>query len=256
MTKTRTVSLTAIILTFNNERLLPACLESVQWADEIIIYDSGSTDNTHTIAGQYNATVIIDNEWSGFGVQRQKAQQQATSDWLLWVDSDEVVSVALRQSIECALVAPEAQNVYSINRLSDFFGKPIRHSGWYPDRIVRLHSREHYRYNDAIVHEKIDCPTASVLPLAGDLLHYTTDSFLGYMSKSLRYANDWAQASYAKGRRVSVLGITMRTLFAFVRKFIIKKGFLDGRHGFLLAMQSSHYTFNKYFALWSLQQKK
>jgi (heptosyl)LPS beta-1,4-glucosyltransferase len=247
--------LTVIILTLNNSDTIAECIKSVSWADEVLVYDSGSSDNTASIASELGARVVMDSSWSGFGQQRQKAQTHAKGEWLLWIDSDEIVSDELKASIQLVLTNKDKKIAYSVNRVSDFFGRFIRHSGWYPDRIVRLYAREHYHYNDVLVHEKVDCPTEVVKPLQGDLLHYTSNSFWGYMSKSLRYADDWAKQKYEKGRRVTVFGIVIRTMIAFIRKYIIKRGFLDGRHGFLLALQSSHYTFNKYFALWVLNQR-
>ncbi len=249
-------SLTVIILSLNNADSIQACIDSVGWAQEVLVYDSGSSDGTVSIARNLGANVVTDTDWSGFGKQRQKAQAHACSEWLLWIDSDEVVSESLKVSIQQCLVRANTEYAYSVNRVTDFFGRFIRHSGWHPDRIVRLYAKDTYQYNDAIVHEKVDCPNHAVRPIKGDLFHYTSPSFSAYMSKSLRYAEDWAKQKYDAGKRVTLLGIVVRTKFAFVRKYILKKGFLDGRHGFLLAMQSSHYTFNKYFALWILLQKQ
>ena len=250
------VKLTVIILTLNNADTIKSCIESVAWADEILVYDSGSSDETPGIAKSLGVTFITDLEWSGFGVQRQKAQQHAKGEWLLWLDSDEEISLALKESVKNCLISTHKEQAFSVNRATDFFGRSIRHSGWYPDRVVRLYAKTHYQYNNATVHEKVDCPSQFVTQLHGDLLHYTSNSFFSYMSKSLRYADDWAKQKYTKGRRVTLIGIALRTKFAFLRKYIFKKGFLDGRHGFLLAMQSSHYTFNKYFALWVLSEKE
>jgi (heptosyl)LPS beta-1,4-glucosyltransferase len=248
-------TVTAIVLTFNNADSIAECIKSISWADEVLVYDSGSSDETASIVTGLGAQVVVDSSWSGFGKQRQKAQAYAKGEWLLWVDSDELVSDPLKKSIQAALSVGDKRLVFSVNRLSDFFGRFIRHSGWYPDRIVRVYARDYYQYNDSVVHEKVDCPNSLVRPLDGDLLHYTSNSFRGYMSKSLRYADDWARQKYKQGRRVTVFGIVIRTFVAFIRKYVFKVGFLDGRHGFLLALQSSHYTFNKYFALWVLSQR-
>jgi (heptosyl)LPS beta-1,4-glucosyltransferase len=247
-------AVTAIVLTFNNADCIEECIKSISWADEVLVYDSGSSDETIAIVKGLGAQVVEDSCWSGFGKQRQKAQAYAKNEWLLWVDSDEVVSGSLKTSIQAALSTGDKRFAFSVNRLSDFFGRFIRHSGWYPDRIVRVYARDHYQYNNSAVHEKVDCPNSVVKPLNGDLLHYTSNSFRGYMSKSLRYADDWAKQKYNQGRRVTVFGIVIRTLVAFIRKYVFKMGFFDGKHGFLLAIQSSHYTFNKYFALWVLSQ--
>jgi (heptosyl)LPS beta-1,4-glucosyltransferase len=250
------LQLTVIILTLNNADTIKNCIESVAWADEVLVYDSGSADETPNIAKALGVKFIGDLKWSGFGEQRQKAQKHAKGEWLLWIDSDEEVSLTLKQSIQNCFVSASKEQAFSINRATNFFGRFMRYSGWYPDRVVRLYARTHYQYNSAIVHEKVDCPSRHVTTLTGDILHYTSNSFLNYMSKSLRYTDDWANQKYRSGHKVTLLGIILRTKFAFVRKYIFKKGFLDGRHGFLLAMQSSHYTFNKYFALWVLVEKE
>ena len=248
--------LTAIILTLNNADTIRNCIESVAWADEVLVYDSGSSDEAQGIVNSLGARLIVDSEWLGFGLQRQKAQKNAEGQWVLWVDSDEVVSPTLKENIQSCLPSASQKQLFSVNRTSDFFGRFIRHSGWHPDRVIRLYSRTNYQYNDAPVHEQVDCSNQFVTPLVGDLLHYTSNSFFTYMSKSLRYADVWAKEKYSQGGKVSVLGIILRTKFAFFRKFFLQKGFLDGKHGLLLAIQSSHYTFNKYFALWALCQKE
>ncbi len=249
-------ALTAIILTLDNEDTIEACIRSVSWADEVIVYDSGSSDETIIISESLDARVVVDSEWLGFGAQRRKAQAFANGEWLMWVDSDEVMTESLREGVlQCLSATVDKKYAYSFNRVTDFFGRFIRHSGWYPDMVVRLYAKESYQYSDDIVHEKVNCPNNMIKAVDGDLLHYTSNSFSVYMSKSLRYANDWAHGKYKKGKEVTLFGIIVRTKFAFLRKYLLQKGFLDGRHGFLLAMQSSHYTFNKYFALWVLNQQ-
>ncbi|WP_210397316.1 glycosyltransferase family 2 protein [Motiliproteus sediminis] len=256
MTVEQTIQLTVVVLTKNSGNLLRRCLESAAWADELLVYDSGSSDETLTIAQELGARVVTDTDWQGFGRQRQKAQEHARGEWLFWLDSDEVISPELRQSIEQVLRAPERGCAYRCARLTDYFGRFIRHSGWYPDQVVRLHRAADYGYNDAQVHEAIDCPRDRVRELAGDLHHYTTESFAAYMTKSVRYADDWARDRYSRGKRVSVAGVLLRSFWMFVRKYLLQRGILDGKHGLLLAVQSTHYTFNKYFALWVLAQKQ
>ena len=129
------VNLTVIILTLNNADTIKPCIESVGWADEVLLYDSGSVDDTQSIAESLGARFIIDPDWSGFGVQRQKAQTHAKGKWLLWVDSDEVVSSRLKESIQKTLVQAESQQVFSINRLTDFFGRFI------PFPKIQIYSR-------------------------------------------------------------------------------------------------------------------
>ncbi|GAA5216372.1 glycosyltransferase family 2 protein [Corallincola platygyrae] len=248
-------SLTVALITKNAGPRFKACLASVGWADEVVIVDSGSTDGTLEIAKAAGAKIVQSEGWPGFGPQRQRAQSEVSSDWVFWLDSDEVVTPELRRSIEAVLAQPEPDFAYSVPRLTDFFGRFIRHSGWYPDRVVRLYAKDRYQYDDALVHEKVNVEKSKVKPLSGDLLHYTADEFHGYMAKSLRYANDWGQAKFAKGKRTGVFGIVGHSLACFVKKYFFQLGFLDGKHGFLLACQSTHYVFNKYLALWVLTQQ-
>ncbi|BDY03088.1 glycosyltransferase family 2 protein [Ferrimonas sp. YFM] len=252
----RSVRLACAMITKNAGPRFAQVLESVNWVDEIVILDSGSSDNTLELAEQAGAKVFHSSDWPGFGPQRQRAQEHVTADWILWLDTDEVVTPQLRASIEAVLADPDPQLAYRVNRLSDFFGRFIRRSGWYPDAVVRLHARESYRYNDAMVHEAVAAPKEKVRALKGDLLHYTSDDFQGYMGKSLNYATAWAQARHAKGKRTSVAGIIGSSLWCFIRKYLLQLGCLEGRHGLLLALQSSHYVFNKYFALWVMQNRR
>ncbi|TAA46013.1 MULTISPECIES: glycosyltransferase family 2 protein [Corallincola] len=248
-------TLAVAMITKNAGPRFAEALASVSWADQVVILDSGSTDDTLEIAKAAGAVVHASKAWPGFGPQRQAAQKLVTCDWLLWLDSDEVVTKELQHSINQLLTNADPNYAYSINRLTDFFGRFIRHSGWYPDRVVRLYATNRFHYDDALVHEKVLVSKDKVRPLSGDLLHYTADDFHDYMAKSLRYSNDWAKQKHAKGKRTTVVGILGHSLASFLKKYLIQRGFLDGKHGLLLAFQSSHYVFNKYLALWILNRQ-
>ena len=248
-------AVSAIIIAKNAAAHIEACIASIHWADEIIVLDSGSDDNTPALAAAQGAHVHQSTDWPGFGPQRQRAQAYASHDWVFMIDVDERVTPELRASIEQALIAPKSDTVFRFNRLSDFFGRFIKTSGWYPDRVVRLYHAKHYGYNDAQVHEKVACAGARVVDLPGHLLHYTTDTYQGFMRKSLDYAQAWAAERHARGKTTSMPGIALHTLGMFLRKYVLQRGILDGRHGLLLAWVSSVYTFNKYACLWTLQQE-
>lgn len=164
----------------NEASLLADCLASATWADEIVVLDSGSEDETVALAEQYGAKVYNNTEWPGYGKQRQLAQQYATGDYILMLDADERVTPELKSAIETVLLAPEEGAVYSCARRNLFLGRFMRHSGWYPDRVTRLYPRDQYRYNDDLVHESLDSGSAKVIPLAGDLLHLTCRDFLPF----------------------------------------------------------------------------
>lgn len=244
------MKLSAVLITKNAGPEFRRCLDSLRFADEIVILDSGSTDGTLQMAEQAGARVYQSEDWPGFGPQRQRAQAHAQGEWVFWVDTDEVVTDELAQSVLNAIDRAPTNTVFQLNRLSWFFGRFIRHSGWYPDRIVRLHRREEFHYDDALVHEKVACEGAKVESLSGDLLHYTATDFNEYLVKSVRYANDWAEGRARRGKRASLWSACSHSLGAFLRKYLLQRGFLDGRHGFLLAMFTAYYVFNKYAALW------
>ncbi|ELY4374837.1 glycosyltransferase family 2 protein [Cronobacter sakazakii] len=246
--------LSVVMIAKNAASLLPDCLASVAWADEIVVLDSGSSDDTVAVATAAGAKVFIENDWQGYGIQRQRAQQYASGDYILMIDTDERVTPELAQAIRQVLEQPEPQAVYSIARRNLFLGRFMRHSGWYPDRVTRLYARERYRYNDNQVHESLDAPGARVVTLSGDLLHLTCRDFASFQRKQLNYATAWAQERHQQGKKVSVPGIFGRTLAAFCKTLILRAGVLDGRQGWLLAVVNAQYTFNKYTELWALNR--
>lgn len=245
-------SITAALIVKNEERHLSDCLETVKdWVDEIIILDSGSTDNTIEIARKYTDKVFTSSRWPGFGLQRQKAQRFVNSNYVFWIDADERVSAELRQSIEQMLEGPEITAVYSISRISWAFGRYIRHSGWYPDRIVRLYSTFLTQYNNALVHEKIEVPEGiKTIHLKGDLFHYTYHDIGNYLEKSIKYAKAWAEQQQSKGRNAGIFEGTAHALGRFFKMYLIDRGFMDGKQGLLLAVLSGFSTFIKYAELW------
>ena len=241
--------ISAVLIVKNEAHHLRDCLETLTWADEIVVLDSGSQDDTCAIARQYTDNVTVNADWQGFGVQRQRAEALASHDWILMVDADERVTPELRDSIQQAVQQPPA--VYSISRLSWCFGRFIRHSGWYPDRVVRLYPKAQAGYNAALVHEKLDVPKdMEVTPLAGDLLHYTYRDLRHYLEKSAHYAEAWAEQRAARGKTASLGQGIGHGVACFVKMYLLKAGFRDGKQGLLLALLSAHSTFAKYADLW------
>lgn len=238
--------ITVAIICKNEEKNIGSCLEAVRWADEIVVVDSGSTDGTLDIAHRFTERVHVHDDWQGFGPQRQVAERYASHDWILAVDSDEVVSPELADEIRVAIDAATPDTVFRINRLTSFLGKFIRHSGWHPDRIVRLYNKSRYHYNDAYVHESVSCKGARVVDMKALLLHYQMDSLEQYIDKRNRYARDWADHQFARGKKTHVVEILSRSLFAFFRHYVIRLGVLDGYHGLLISIIQMQYTFNKY----------
>ncbi|TFZ48237.1 glycosyltransferase family 2 protein [Serratia proteamaculans] len=245
-------SLSVVIIAKNEAGLLPDCLQSVAWADEIVMLDSGSQDDSVAVAEALGAKVFTHVDWQGFGKQRQLAQSYASHDYILMIDADERVTPELRQSIEQTLTAPDDNQVYSCARRNLFLGRFMRHSGWYPDRVNRLYANQRYRYNDNLVHESLNINGAKVVPLNGDLLHLTCRDFFAFQRKQLRYAEEWANQRHQAGKRCGYLSILTHTVGAFCKTWLLRAGFLDGKQGLLLAVVNAQYTFNKYAALWAL----
>ena len=246
--------LSVVMIAKNAADLLPDCLASVAWADEIVLLDSGSVDNTVEIARAAGVNVFIDTDWQGYGIQRQRAQSFATGDYVLMIDTDERITPKLQQAIQTVLMSPKPGVVYSIARRNYFLGRFMRHSGWYPDRVMRLYERDRYQYNANLVHEALDCPQAQVTTLNGDLLHLTCRDFASFQRKQLNYATAWAQERHQRGKKTSLTGIFAHTIGAFLKTLLLRGGVLDGKQGWLLAVVNAQYTFNKYTELWALNR--
>jgi (heptosyl)LPS beta-1,4-glucosyltransferase len=246
----------ALVITKNEESHLQECLASViGWVDEVVVLDSGSTDRTKEIAEQHGARFYQNLDWQGFGRQRQIAQEYVTSSWCFWIDADERVSSSLRDEILTVLRQGTANNVYAIPRLNWFFGKFIRHCGWYPKPVVRLYPLALTHYDDAKVHEQVVIRDSfCVKMLVNDLIHYPYTDLRQYVVKSTSYANDWAKMKAAEGKKSSLVGAFFRGVLRFFRMYFFQKGVLDGKQGFLLCVLSSYYTFLKYAELWVLAQ--
>lgn len=250
-------TLSVAMIVKNEAHHLAQCLDTVTaWVDEIVILDSGSTDATQQIAEQYGAKFYQNTDWPGFGKQRQLAQQYVTSDYVLWLDADERVTPELRQSIQAAIAQDAPNTAYKIPRLSEIFGHKIRHSGWYPDYVIRLYRKDFAHYGDQLVHEKVELPAnANIQNLQGDLLHYTYQNIHHYLVKSAGYAKAWADQREKAGKKATLWQGISHAVGCFVKMYVIRLGFLDGKAGLLLAMLSAHSTFVKYADLWVRKQK-
>ncbi|MDX3904406.1 MAG: glycosyltransferase family 2 protein [Pigmentiphaga sp.] len=239
--------LSVIIITRNEARNLAECLESVRFADEIVVVDSGSTDDTVDIARRHGARVEITTDWPGFGPQKNRALDLATGDWVLSLDADERVTPELAAAIGQALRSP-AHDAYDMPRLSSFCGRFIRHSGWWPDRVLRLFRRGTARFTDDLVHEKV-VAGGSVGHLTPHLLHYTYPDLDSAIAKMNRYSSDSARALRARGRHATIGTAIGHGAWTFVRLYLFKRGFLDGRHGFVLAVTAAAGSFYRYAKL-------
>jgi (heptosyl)LPS beta-1,4-glucosyltransferase len=176
---------------------------------------------------------------------------------VFWIDADERASERLSLEIRQAVEADRQDRVYEVPRLSWVFGRYIRHSGWYPDYVVRLYARNRASYDDALVHEKVIVPAGlSRHRLTADLIHYTYENLHHYLTKSARYGQLWADQKQLQNKDASLLQAVLHGLGCFIKMYLLKRGFLDGKQGFLLAVLSSHSSFIKYADLWIRRQKK
>jgi glycosyltransferase involved in cell wall biosynthesis len=242
-----------ITLTKDEERNIVGCLESVAWADEIIVIDSGSTDRTVELARQFTNDVIL-LPWRGYGAARNEGLLRAHSGWILWLDADERVTEGLAAEIR-AILAADDQGVagYEIARRAYFCGKWMRHGGWYPSRVVRLFRRELARFSETRVHERLVIG-GRVARTRNDLIHYTDPDLDHYFAKFNSYTSLAARDMFDAGRGFAAGDLVFRPLFQFIKMYLLRLGFLDGVHGFVLCAASSAYVFAKYAKLWDLQQ--
>jgi len=247
----RRLRVSAVLITRDAEAHLRECLDGLRWCDEIVVVDGGSRDSTAAICAEYGARVITETDWRGFGVQKNRALDLATGDWVLSIDADEVVTPALGEEIAIRLAALGDAVAFSVPRRSNFCGHWIRHSGWWPDRVTRLFRRGQARFTDDLVHERlvVDGVTAE---LHTPLLHYTYDSYEQALDKLNRYSTLGAQMAFERGKRATPAAALGRALWAFLRTYLLRRGVLDGRAGLALALYTAHGTFYRYLKLWKL----
>jgi glycosyltransferase involved in cell wall biosynthesis len=245
--------LSVVVITRNEEHNLPRCLGSVSWADEIIVLDNESTDNTRELASSLGAQVYT-TEWRGYGPAKQEAVNKATGDWVLSIDADEEVSAELAEEIKAITANGVSQAGFLIPRRTRFLGRWIYHCGWYPDPVLRLFRREAGNFSDAVVHEGVELE-GEVGRLKHELLHYSYPTLETYFEKFNRYTTLAAEESYAAGKRAGWYELMVRPVSAFLKHYFLKRGFLDGLEGFLVSALSSSYVLVKYSKLRDLARR-
>ena len=245
--------LSVVIISLNAAPAIAACLESVAFADELVVVDSGSHDGTVDIARRMGARVI-EHEWHGFGPQKQFAVNQARHDWVLCLDSDERVSTALAQSIGAVMKNPSHQ-AYAMPRRNRFMGRWLKHGEGYPDWSLRLFDRRRARWSDDAVHEKV-LTTEAVGRLDADLLHESAEDLAGYLAKQNRYTTLQAAALFAKDRHSSPLLVAFSPVTRFIKFYFFKLGFLDGLPGLTHIGIGCFNSFIKYAKLLELQRRR
>ena len=254
------MTISIAMITMNEEDNLPRTLDSVRFADEIIIVDSFSIDRTLEIARGYDAKVFVE-AFKGHGGQKNSAIDKCTSDWILLLDADEVLSSTLQQSIKKLLSGNPAQSAYWVNRSNQIFGRWIRHGGFYPDRKLRLFRRGTARMtNEGSPHSTPlhDGPAGRI---EGDLLHYAYPTLPLYLEHMGRYSNEMARIAVAHGKTSRdpfsfILNVVLNPLATFFYNYVVRLGFLDGREGLLLHLYHSVYVSWKYAKAWELGRKR
>jgi glycosyltransferase involved in cell wall biosynthesis len=241
-----------IFITLNEAPRLPAALQAVRWADELIVVDSGSTDGTVEVAQSLGARTVV-TDWPGFGAQKNRALALATCPWVLSLDADEVLSPELQQEIQSFLRQDPPFNAATLPRLSSYCGRTIHHAGWWPDPVLRLFRRTQARFSDDRVHERVlvDGP---VHALQGVLLHESYRDLAQVLSKVNQYSSEGAQNLLQRGRQGGLGRAVAHGLWAFLRTYVLRRGFLDGREGFILAISNAETTYYRYLKLMYLQE--
>lgn len=251
------MKISATIITFNEEKNIRRAIESVKWADEIIVVDSESTDSTRDIAESLGAKVFT-QKWLGFSKQKKFAVNKASYDWIFSLDADEEVSEKLKTEILKLKDLPENQRAdgYKIPRLSFYMNRPIHHSGWYPDWQLRFFNRNKGGWKDVLIHESVEMLLEmKVFKLKNDIFHYSFEN-VAHHHKMIgeRYAPLAAEQMFQSGKLTSPFKIYTVGLTTFLQSYILKAGFLDGLPGFVIARFAAHHSFLKHLLLWEKTQ--
>jgi glycosyltransferase involved in cell wall biosynthesis len=243
-----------IIITKNEEVAIEGCLKSVMWADEIIVVDSGSVDRTIEICKSYGAKVTSTNDWPGFGQQKNRALKLATNEWVFSIDADERITPELQAEIQNALNDANKKTAFRIPRKSSYCGQFINYSGWWPDYVTRLFPRHGAKFSDDLVHERIVFE-GEIKTLKEPLIHMSHTDLEEVLNKTNRYTSDGAAMLFAQGKKSSLKKAILHGVWAFIRTYIIRRGFLDGRMGLILAISYAEGTYYRYLKLMMLNEK-
>lgn len=239
------MKLSVTIITLNESHNIERCLQSVSFAQELIVVDSGSTDNTVALAQKYGAKVY-QHPFKSYGDQKNYAASLTSGDWILNLDADEEVSAELKENILKVIVDPQAPTLFTINRLTQFCGKWIYHGGWHPDYIVRLCRKNAATWSTPHVHEKLSAFKPTIIKnLKGPLYHYSFPSVASQLKTNFTYAC-LGSRELLKKKRPTLISVFLRPFLKFLECFVWKRGFLDGERGLIIALNASHSQFMKY----------
>jgi glycosyltransferase involved in cell wall biosynthesis len=245
----------AILITKNAAATLARCLDSLAWCDEIVVVDSGSSDETCEIARARGARVEITADWPGYGPQKNRALALAGGDWVLSIDADEWLTAEAQREVRDAISAADVPAAYALPRRSSFCGRVMKHSGWWPDYVVRLFRRGRARFSEDLAHERlvVDGPVAR---LGQPLMHEAIVDLDQMLVKMNGYSSASAIMLAKRGRRASLAGALAHGFWAFVRTYFLRLGLLDGREGFLLAVANAEGSYYRYVKLMLLAERR
>jgi hypothetical protein len=238
------MKISATIITQNEERNIARAMESLRCCDEIVVIDSGSTDRTAEIAANLGARVI-ESPWPGYARQKNVAAEHASHDWIMSIDADEALSEALEGEIWHIKKNGPAYDAYTMPRLAQYLGRWILHSGWYPDRKIRLYDRRKARWVGEFVHETVEV-NGRIGHLQSDLLHFTCSSLTEHLKTMDRYTTLAAQQLVSQGTQISWTKLLLDPPWTFTRSFFFRRGYLDGVEGLTIAYMAALYNFLKY----------
>jgi glycosyltransferase involved in cell wall biosynthesis len=251
------ILITAAIITFNEEKNIQRCIESLlPVADEILIVDSFSKDKTKEIACAYEKVRFVENPFEGHIQQKNYALQLAKNEWVISLDADEALTEELTYSIIEAFKNPVASG-YTFNRLTNYCGHWVKHCGWYPDKKLRIVKKSNAKWDGENPHDYLTVEANDkIIHLKGDLLHYSYYSAEQHYKQIEYFGDIAAHAAYRKGKRTNYILIGIKTGFQLVKSYILKLGFLDGKTGWLISKRSAYATYRKYSKLLKLQQSE
>jgi glycosyltransferase involved in cell wall biosynthesis len=242
-----------VVITLDEEASIRRCLESVAWADEIVVVDAESRDKTVQIAREFTDRVIS-RPWVGFAAQKNFALEQSTGEWILSLDADEEVAPELPEEIAATIAAPDACDGYAVRRRNLFLGQWVRHGGLYPDWQVRLFRRGRGRFVDRAVHESVRVD-GRLGRLRGHLVHRSYADVTDFFERANRYSSLAADEAVTAGRRVRTWELLLRPLGRFAAMYLVRRGFLDGRRGLLLATLYAYYVFMRSAKIWEATRR-
>lgn len=236
--------LSVTIITRNEENNIERCLKSVQWAEEIVVLDTHSTDRTVEICRRFTDRVYQE-EWQGYGKQKNLCAERAGHRWILNIDADEVISPACAEEIKKVLSGDPSHPVYRFPRKNLFGGRWVRYGGWYPDMISRLYDKTRVRFTDSAVHEKL-LPDADAGVMKEALIHHSFSGMADYIDRQNLYSTLYAREKAGKGWVAGWTHLCLRPPLVFFKNFVLRQGFREGFLGFFLATSTAFYTFLKY----------